>query len=137
MWKIVHRIEHSEIEEAKVKLTNPSCKLCGEMDIGRIHLYFQCEKVVGIGITFLRVLRIFDPQYSHKEVLDFKGREGYPQVQWFIALTLYYIDKNRKRCSTELYKAFMWSELEVLKRSKYTDDDMMIGATIMVEMLDD
>ena len=63
MWKIIHKIEYSEIEEAKVKLISPSCNSCGEVDIDRIHHYFKCEKIFNIGLIFLRVLRVFDPQY--------------------------------------------------------------------------
>ena len=83
MWKIVHRIQHSDIEEAKVKLISPSCKYCGEQGINRVHLYFQCERVVSVGKIFLKVLRIFDPQYSFEEVLQFKGKEEHPQLYWF------------------------------------------------------
>ena len=137
MWKIIHRIEYSVIEEAKVKLVSPLCKLCGELDIDRLHLYFQCEKVVNIGVLFPRVLKIFNPQYSLKEVLNFKTKEEHLQLNWFIALTLYYLDKNRRKCSTDLYKAFLWSELEVLRRSNKANDDMVIGATELVEMLDE
>ena len=135
MWKIVHRIQYSDIEEAKVKLISPSCKYCGEQGINRVHLYFQCERVVSVGKIFLKVLRIFDPQYSFEEVLQFKGKEEHPQLYWFISLTLFYIDKNR-RCSIELYKAFLWSELETLKRSKHANDEMLIVMKLMLELLD-
>ena len=135
MWKIVHRIEHSDIEEAKVKLISPSCKYCGEQDIDRVHLYFQCERVISVGKIFLKVLRIFDPQYTFEEVLDFKGKEEHPQLYWFIALTLFYIDKN-KRCSSELYRAFLWSELETLKMSKHANDEMLLVMNVMLELLD-
>ena len=135
MWKIVHRIEHSDIEEAKVKLISPSCKYCGEQDIDRVHLYFQCERVISVGKIFLKVLRIFDPQYTFEEVLDFKGKEEHPQLYWFIALTLFYIDKN-KRCSSELYRAFLWSELETLKMSKHVNDEMLLVMNVMLELLD-
>ena len=137
MWKIVHRIEYSEIEEAKVKLISPSCKHCGEQDIDRNHLYFHCERVVNIGIIFLRVLKVFDPQYSYEEVLEFKAKEEHPQLYWFIALTLFYIDKNRRRCSTELYRAYMWSEFETLKRSKYAKDEILIAMRVMLELLEE
>ena len=73
MWKVIHRIEYSGIEEAKVKLGSPICKQCGEIDIERNHLYFQCERVINIGQIFLKVLRIFDPQYTAEEVLAFTG----------------------------------------------------------------
>ena len=136
MWRIIHKIEYSEIEEAKVKLSSPLCKQCGELDITRIHLYFECERVRDNGIIFIRVLRIFDSQYTLEEVLDFKGIEGHPQTNWFIALTLFFIDKNRKRCSVELYKAYMWSELETLRRSKRADEQFLISATIILELLE-
>ena len=97
MWKIINRTEHLEIEEAKVKLCSPVCRQCGELDISRFHLYFQCERIRNIGIIFLQVLRVFDPQYSLEEVLEFKAIEEHPQMYWFIALTLYFIDKNRKK----------------------------------------
>jgi len=137
MWKIVHRIGYSEIEEAKVKLVSPSCKQCGEQDIDRIHLYFKCEKVESIGKMFLKVLIIFDPQYTFEEILDFKGKEEHPQLYWFIAMTLFYIDKNRRRCSTEMYKAYLCSELDILKMSRYANDEMLIGTQLMLEMLEE
>ena len=137
MWKIIHRIEFSEIEEAKVKLISPSCKICGEGDIDRIHHYFRCEKVVNISIIFLRVLRIFDPLYTLEEILEFKAKEEHPQLYWFIALTLYYIDKNRKRCSTDLYRAYMWTELEVLRKSKCENEEMIQAINIMLELLEE
>ena len=55
MWKIIHRIEFSEIKEAKVKLVSPSCKIYDKLDISRVYLYIQCEKVMNIGILFLKV----------------------------------------------------------------------------------
>ena len=137
MWKIIHRIEYSEVEEARVKLISPSCKYCGELEICRIHLYFQCERVKHVGRLFLRVLRVYDPQYSFDEVLEFKAKEEHPQLYWFIALTLFYIDKNRKRCSTDLYRAFMRSELETWKKSKHANDDRMLAVEVMLELLDD
>ena len=137
MRKIIHRIEHSDIEEAKVKLSSPICKLCGELDIARIHLYFQCERVRNIGIIFLRVLRVFDPHISLEEVLEFKAIEEHPQMYWFIALTLFFIDKNRKRCSTDSYKAYMWSELETMRRSKRANDNILTGVTILLELLEE
>ena len=137
MWKIIHRIEYSEIEEAKVKLCSPVCRQCGELDISRFHLYFQCERIRNIGIIFLQVLRVFDPQYSLEEVLEFKAIEEHPQMYWFIALTLYFIDKNRKRCNADVYRAYMWSELKTLKRSKLAKDNMVTGATIMLELLEE
>ena len=137
MWKIIHKIEFSEIEEARVKLISPSCNICGEFDIDRIHLYFKCEKVVNIGLLFLRVLRVFDPLYSLEEILEFKGKEEHPQLYWFISLTLFYIDKNRKKCTTDLYKAYMWSELETLRMSKYASEDMLLALKIMLELLEE
>ena len=137
MWKVIHRVEYSEIEEAKVKLRSPTCKQCGEQDIERIHLYFQCERLMNIGMIFLRVLRIFDPQYSFEEVLEFKALVEHPPLYWFIALTIYFIDKHRKRCSTDLYRAYMWSELETLRRSRRANEEMLISATIMLEMLEE
>ena len=71
-----------------------------------------------------------------EEVLDFKGKEEHPQLHWFIALTLYYIDKNRRRCSIELYRVYIWSEFEILKMSKYANDDILIVLKLMIELLE-
>ena len=136
MWKLIHRIQFTEIEEAKVKLITPSCRSCGEENIDRIHLYFHCEKVDDIGRKFLRVLRVFDPQYSCDEILNFKVKEEHPQLFWFIANTLFYIDKNRRRCNGDLYSAYMRSELETVSLSRFADDDMRTGLRIMVELLE-
>ena len=80
MWKLMHRIEYSEIEEARVKLTNPSCKICGETDIQRVHLHFECGNGLEIGNKLLKILRVYDPQYSYTETLEFKGKEEHPQL---------------------------------------------------------
>ena len=42
-----------------------------------------------------------------------------------------------KRCSTDLYRAFMRSELEKWKKSKHANDDLLIAVEVMVELLDD
>ena len=120
-----------------MKLISPSCIICGEFDIDRILYYFKCEKVVNIGLLFLRVLRVFDPLYLLEEILEFKGKEEHPQLYWFISLTLFYIDKNRKKCTTDLYKAYMWSELETLRMFKYASEDMLLALKIMLELLEE
>jgi len=135
MWKLIHKIRYSEIDEARIRLTNPSCKICGEVDIDRIHMYFKCEKLVTISEMFIRVLKVFDPHYSLEEIMDFKGKEEHPQLYWFIALTLFYIDENRRRGTCELYRAFMWSEFETLKMSKWADDDFLTAINILLELL--
>ena len=61
MWKLIHRIQFTEIKEVKVKLISPSCRSCGEENIDIIHLYFHCDRVDDIGRRFLRVLWVFDP----------------------------------------------------------------------------
>ena len=99
-------------------------------------LYFHCERVARIGNIFLKVLRIFDPQFSFQEVLDFSCKEEHPQLYWFIALTLFYIDKNKKKCSSELYRSYMWTELETLKMSKHANDEMLLVTKVMLELLD-
>ena len=137
MWKLIHRIRYSEIEESRVKLIIPTCKVCGECDVDRVHLYFKCERLLDIGKKFMRVLRVFDPQYSLGEVMEFKGKEEYPQLFWFIALTLYYIDFNRRKSNLEMYKVFMWSEFETMKMSKYADEDVLMTTNILLELLED
>ena len=137
MWKLIHRIRYSEIEESRVKLIIPTCKVCGECDVDRVHLYFKCERLLDIGKKFMRVLRVFDPQYSLGEVMEFKGKEEYPQLFWFIALTLYYIDFNRRKSNLEMYKVFMWSEFETMKVSKYADEDVLMTTNILLELLED
>ena len=92
---------------------------------------------MNIGVLFLRVLSIFDPLYSFEEILEFKAKEEHPQLYWFIALTLFYIDKNRKRGSTDFYRAYMKSELETLRMSKFANEYMPLAADILVELLED
>ena len=83
------------------------------------------------------MLRVFDPQYSHKEILNFKGKEEHPRLFWFIANTLFYTDKNRKRCNGDLFSAYMRSESETVRLSKFADDDMQTSLQIMVELLEE
>ena len=137
MWKLIHRIRYSEIEESRVKLIIPTCKVCGECDVDRVHLYFKCERLLDIGKKFMRVLRVFDPQYSLGEVMEFKGKEEHSQLFRFIALTLYYIDFNRRKSNLEMYKVFMWSEFETMKMSKYADEDVLMTTNILLELLED
>ena len=81
---------------------------------------------------------MYDPQYTFKEILEFKGKEEHPQLYWFIALTLYYyVDTNRRRGNLDLYRAFMWSEFETLKLSKFADEKMLIAINIILELLCD
>ena len=68
--------------------------------------------------------------------MDFKGKEEHPQLYWFIAITLFNIDKNRRMCSTEMYRAYLCSELDILKMSRYVNDEMLIVTQLMVEMLE-
>ena len=49
---------------------------------------------------------------------------------------MYYIDENRKRVNCELYKAFMWSEFETLKMTKYADDEILMSINILLELLE-
>ena len=87
--------------------------------------------------AFLRVLRVYDPQYTFTEILEFRGKEEHPQLYWFIALSLYYVDANRRRGNLDLYRAFMWSEFETLKLSKFADEEMLMAINIMLELLGD
>ena len=73
-------------------------------------------------------IAVYNPQYTFKEILEFKGKEEHPQLYWFIALTLYYVDTNRRRGNLDLYRAFMWSEF---------DEKMLIAINIILELLCD
>ena len=137
MDRINHAVPDKRIEEAKVKLSNPVCKICDYEDIDRVHIYFECEKVREIGQNFLRVWRVYDPQYTFTEILEFRGKEEHPQLYWFIALTLYYVDTNRRRGNLDLYRAFMWLEFETLKLSKFADEEMSMAINIMLQLLGD
>ena len=137
MGRIIHAVPDKRIEEAKVKLSDPVCKICDYEDIDRVHIYFECEKAREIGQNFLRVWRVYDPQYIFTEILEFRGKEEHPQLYWFIALTLYYVDTNRRRGNLDLYRAFMWLEFETLKLSKFADEEMLMAINIMLELLGD
>ena len=123
--------------ELLIAAKNPTCKSCGEENIERVHLYFQCEKVSDIGRRFLQVLKVFDPQYSPEDIINLKGKEEHPQLYWFIANTLFYIDRNKRRCNSNLYRAYMRSEYETLRLSRFADYDMKTSVNIMIELLED
>ena len=59
-----------------------------------------------------------------------------PGLCWFIKMALYYIDKNRRRCSAEFYRVFMWSAFKTLKMSKCANYEMLIVAKVMLKRLD-
>ena len=42
-----------------------------------------------------------------------------------------------KRCSTDLYRAFMESQLETWKKSEHANDDLLIAVEVMLKLLDD
>ena len=137
MGRIIHAVPDKRIEEAKVKLSDPVWKICDYEDIDRVHIYFECEKAREIGQNFLRVWRVYDPQYTFTKILEFRGKEEHPQLYWFIALTLYYVDTNRRRGNLDLYRAFMWLEFETLKLSKFADEETLMAINIMLELLGD
>ena len=87
----------------------------------------------GYNLSFKVLLRVGG------RVPDFNATSG-PQLTAeadFSSVKLVSWGQVWQKCSTDLYKAFLWSELEVLRRSNKANDDMVIGATVLVEMLDE
>ena len=117
VWKLAHNLIQTEIDEAKFRNRIPTCKLCLKVDISRLHVYFTCDAVQNVSTSFLNVLRIFDPLYSFDEIFMFRIMPEHPQLSWFIANTLYYIENNRGKCTRMKYQHFMLTEFETFNFS--------------------
>ena len=136
MTRFFHKLIYFEPEEAKVKNKTAICKLCDEPDISRNHIYFRCSKLFGIGREFMKILRILDPDYTEEEVLYLSVIDAsLPQASWFIANTVFYISKNRENCSVSKYKAFLNTELETLKYSKFAEQSFVSSVGGFVELV--
>ena len=92
-WKLFHNLLFVETEEARIKNRSPICSTCGETDIDQIHIYFRCPKLKGIGQILMKILKIFDPEFSEEEVLAFQLQNEFPQANWVTLNTLFYIYK--------------------------------------------
>ena len=136
VWKLAHNLIQTEIEEAKFKNRVPTCKLCLEVDISKSHIYFSCYAVQNVANSFLNVLRIFDPQYSFEEILLFKIMPEHPQLSWFIANTLYYIENSRGKCTLMKYQTFMLTEFETFNLSRHATDEMKNVVKMMIELIE-
>ena len=84
----------------------------------------------------MKILRILDPDYTEEEVLYLSVIDAsLPQASWFIANTVFYISKNRESCSISKYKAFLNTELETLKYSKFAEQSFVSSVGGLVELV--
>ena len=136
MLRFFHKLIYFEPEEGKVKNKTAICKLCDEPDIDRIHIYFKCSKLFGIGREFMKILRILDPDYTEEEVMFLSVIDAsLPQASWFIANTICFISNNREACSISKYKAYLGMEFETLKYSKFADQSFVFSIGGLVDLV--
>ena len=110
--------------------------MCLEVDISRLHVYFTCDAVQNVSTSFLKVLRIFDPLYSFEEIFMFRIMPEHPQLSWFIANTLYYIENNRGKCTRIKYQTYMLTEFETFNLSRHATDEMKNVVKMMIELIE-
>ena len=132
MWKLIRRIHYSEIEEAKVKLSTPSCKQCGKEDVDRVYLYFQCDKFLNLGTTFFENFESIWPPISLWRGVGIQSDGGTPSV--VLVHSMYFVLYWQKQTKN---RAFLWTEFETLKLSKYADEEMLCAIHIILELVDE
>ena len=81
-------------------------------------------------------MAIFDPQYSFEEILLFKIMPEHPQLSWFIANTLYYLENSRGKCTLMKYQTFMLTEFETFNLSRDATDEMKNVVKMMIELIE-
>ena len=135
LWKHMQRIYTYEWED-KTNKGRVSCKACDELDINSKHL-FQCDTLNGIGNKLLNVLKIFDPGIIIDEILALNLSVGHIQADWLLANVLYFLANNRRRCNLDNCMSYLLSEFEVLKRSKYCNEELQISVQLVIELLHD
>ena len=135
-WKLFHNLLFVETEEARIRNRSPICSTCGETDIDQIHIYFRCPKLKGIGQILMKILKIFDPEFSEEEVLAFQLQTEFPQANWVTLNTLFYIYKSRKNISIEAFKSYLINAMETVRRSKFCDQDTEIAIDVLIEMIE-
>ena len=128
MWKLIHRIRFTDIEEVKVKLKKLLCRNCEEGILKEFIFMFK------FNVTKLLIWR--GNFFGCAEILDFKGKADRPRLFLFIANKLFYINTNRRRCNGDLYSTYMRSKLKTVSLLRFADDDMQTGLKIMVELLE-
>ena len=134
LWKHMQRIYMYEWED-KMNKGRTTCRSCEENDIDGKHL-FQCQKLCGVGQKMWEVLKVFDPGITIKEVFSLNLSVGHSQADWFLANVLFYIANNRNRCNMQSCKTYLLSEFEVLKRSKYCNEDLDFSVQIIMELFE-
>ena len=136
LFRFFHKLIYFEPEEGKIKKRTAVCKLCDEQYITRTHIYFKCSKLYGIGRDFMKIMRIMDPHYSEEEVMHLSMVDpSMPQASWLIANTVTYISKNRDECNIPKYKAFLNTELQILKQSRYADQEAILSIEVFIDLI--
>ena len=133
LWKHMHRIFMYEWEDKsnKGKIT---CKSCEMENISAEHL-LKCDKLNDVGYKLVNVLKVFDPGIKNDEVFALNLGIGHLQADWLLANVLYFIANNRRSCSLESLTAYLLVEFEILKRSKYCNDDLKLSVQITIELM--
>ena len=133
LWKHMHRIFMYEWED-KTNKGRIACKSCELENIGIDHL-FKCDMLNDVGNKLVKVLKVFDPGIKHEEILALNLSVGHLQADWLLSNMLYFIANNRRRCNLENCLAFLLSEFEVLKRSKFCNEELELSVQITIELL--
>ena len=84
----------------------------------------------------MKIMRIMDPHYSEEEVMHLSMVDpSMPQASWLIANTVTYISKNRDECNIPKYKAFLNTELQILKQSRYADQEAILSIEVFIDLI--
>ena len=135
IWKQFHNVLYNDILKAKISNTVPVCKYCTEVDVNRVHLYFSCVKNNGCGRIFMKILQVFG-QFEENDVLNMNFDVEIPQLAWFIANYLHYMQNNSENCNPGHFKQFLLAEFEVVRRSKFCDGSLEIEMNNLIQISD-
>ena len=133
MWKFVHNISYLETDIARIDKASVKCRLCQEVNVEREHLLVTCNRLNGVGEAMMKTLHLFNPRYTESDIMMIDLEPEFPQVDWFVANALFFIQKNRDNCTRNKIVSYLKSTYEVFSRSRYCDEDMRLSTRILIE----
>ena len=123
--------------KAKIQNSTAVCRLCTEVDVDKVHVYFSCVKYKGCGRDFMQLLRAQSQnQFTEEDILNMRIGIQTPLLAWLVGNHLHFVINSREKCDSANFKVYLSSELETLRRTKYCDESFARDLMLMVERID-
>ena len=87
----------------------------------------------GCGRIVKKILQVFG-QFEENDVLNMNFDVEIPQLAWFIANYLHYMQNNSENCNPGHFKQFLLAE--VVRRSKFCDGSLEIEMNNLIQISD-